>query len=1193
MGEKPPAPEKTGAIKRLIDDVKLSRRSVTAMLLALAGGGAAAAATPPRVLQRAQIQPRRVPEEQIRELIPSVEPRTRFQVRRPDDMLLLDIQLNNLRVTGQAPNQRIQRVQAGRPAWIAVEHQAQHVAEEAFSVNDAVVPRQPESRLAGVSRVVFQMPEDIDQASWGLTALLEHCTIWPMRLSGLARPAPQGRPNTILRGELATLGQQRLDLASQVLLDSLSASEREALSAALPAAADRLARRMQQAAAAGRELSDEELDSAVGEELNSALGSRAVRQTASGRQISSAALEAAAASAAIRSIDAVQAAPTRPGVQLNPNITAALLNTPRDPGETVTAIELPYRLIQTPLATAGWAHATGPVAHGGRTEIWHTRLGRRREDGVDDRASQPLRAIWSPDYPDPDYPDGVEPFVKSAETSKWSLYSADRRDIVKLTAGFNERTQAGQAFIPVPVDAERLMLSALGGAIEARRQWLARPNGVNTSGWIHRGAMGRDYYVKVDKAGWLFPFGHKVTEVTLTERVFERRDGEWLAPLRQRTFIIVNQKVREFTGAGQRHGGRNLPFTRIECLTKVTPDLADVDQAHAAFKTAPSEYRYAYVPVVPGSGAFRFDFIGVDGEGRRIPFSTPAVLVLDSRNRVANVEAINALYTAGAAGPFNRAPTAGATILFAPRVNAGDEDGDTNIPANALHFEGVARQPGDIPDEASFFPAIAKAEVKLQQVKALLGSERDPEVSYAERYLEHGFGGANEKAQAFFDLVGDAVTKIGPSASEPSDALGGLMAPDLTPSALSRKYGVLSGGGAEPAQAFLDGDFDVLDFLPDAKLLGAIDLKDVLKNVVLPAVGQALDVPKFTTVELPEAIEARMSIVQTDLKSAAPLFEAMPGSRFSLVAIARAERGPGVNPENLSAQATVDAALDHFQINLFSCFILTFTKLSFHAEPGRKPKVDVDLDPDHGVMFGGPLEFVNKLRDIIPTNGFADPSPIKLQPTGLNASYSLTLPTVQVGVCSIQNISLGAGFNISFTGDAPSARFNFAERHAPFCITVSLFGGGGFFAMVIDSAGMKEVEASLEFGARAEINLGVASGGVYVKGGFYFHLERISPDDQRIYFEGFVELGGHLSILGLISVSLTFHLALAYEKNPPKAVLFGQASLTVEIEILFFSKSVSVKVERQFAGSEADPLFVDFIPDQDVWADYCEAFAEV
>jgi hypothetical protein len=35
--------------------------------------------------------------------------------------------------------------------------------------------------------------------------------------------------------------------------------------------------------------------------------------------------------------------------------------------------------------------------------------------------------------------------------------------------------------------------------------------------------------------------------------------------------------------------------------------------------------------------------------------------------------------------------------------------------------------------------------------------------------------------------------------------------------------------------------------------------------------------------------------------------------------------------------------------------------------------------------------------------------------------------------------------------------------------------------------------------------------------------------------------------------------------------MWGQASLTVKIEILFFSTSVSVKMEREFAGS--DPTF--------------------
>jgi hypothetical protein len=193
-----------------------------------------------------------------------------------------------------------------------------------------------------------------------------------------------------------------------------------------------------------------------------------------------------------------------------------------------------------------------------------------------------------------------------------------------------------------------------------------------------------------------------------------------------------------------------------------------------------------------------------------------------------------------------------------------------------------------------------------------------------------------------------------------------------------------------------------------------------------------------------------------------------------------------------------------------------------------------------------------------------------------------------VGVLSLSNVSLGAGFDLPFTGLSPSARFNFAERQSPFNLTVSLFGGGGFFAITIDTGGVKELEASLEFGAQISIDLGVASGGVYVKGGFYFHWK--DAPDSLVYFEGYVELGGHLSVLCLITASLVFHLALAYQKQGGMSQLFGQATLEVEIDILFFSFSVGVSVQKQFAGG-SDPRFIDFVPDDATWRQYCQAFA--
>jgi hypothetical protein len=106
-----------------------------------------------------------------------------------------------------------------------------------------------------------------------------------------------------------------------------------------------------------------------------------------------------------------------------------------------------------------------------------------------------------------------------------------------------------------------------------------------------------------------------------------------------------------------------------------------------------------------------------------------------------------------------------------------------------------------------------------------------------------------------------------------------------------------------------------------------------------------------------------------------------------------------------------------------------------------------------------------------------------------------------------------------------------------------------------------------------------------VKGGVYFHWKT-----NAVTLEGYVEMGGELSVLGLISVSVTFHLSLSYHKEGTTTFVKGQATLTIEVEVLFFSASVKLKVERKFAGSSNDPTFAQLITDQSVWTKYCEAF---
>ena len=118
---------------------------------------------------------------------------------------------------------------------------------------------------------------------------------------------------------------------------------------------------------------------------------------------------------------------------------------------------------------------------------------------------------------------------------------------------------------------------------------------------------------------------------------------------------------------------------------------------------------------------------------------------------------------------------------------------------------------------------------------------------------------------------------------------------------------------------------------------------------------------------------------------------------------------------------------------------------------------------------------------------------------------------------------------------------------------------------------MKELEAALEFGATASLDIGVASGSVHMMAGIYFSLQRKDPgNDLAATLTGYLRVGGSLSVLGarhdLGRVQPDLHL-----REEGKA--YGRATLTVQVEVAFFSKSVELTVERDFGGQGGDPTF--------------------
>ena len=75
----------------------------------------------------------------------------------------------------------------------------------------------------------------------------------------------------------------------------------------------------------------------------------------------------------------------------------------------------------------------------------------------------------------------------------------------------------------------------------------------------------------------------------------------------------------------------------------------------------------------------------------------------------------------------------------------------------------------------------------------------------------------------------------------------------------------------------------------------------------------------------------------------------------------------------------------------------------------------------------------------------------------------------------------------------------------------------------------------------------------------------------------------------LVTVSVEFNISFTYDSGTHKVT--GRATLTVNVEVACFSKSVELTVERSFGRDGGDPAFGDLMATPADWAQYAEAFA--
>jgi hypothetical protein len=130
--------------------------------------------------------------------------------------------------------------------------------------------------------------------------------------------------------------------------------------------------------------------------------------------------------------------------------------------------------------------------------------------------------------------------------------------------------------------------------------------------WSHHVATGRDHYARTVIRGFLYPFGHAATVVTITERkMYAGASG-----LNRGGFLIQRQQpfVQE---PDRRFTSRAMPFAAIRITdATVATEVADATRPH--------------VPKV-GQMPFAFSLTATDQIGQTHQFSTPLVFVPQDR----------------------------------------------------------------------------------------------------------------------------------------------------------------------------------------------------------------------------------------------------------------------------------------------------------------------------------------------------------------------------------------------------------------------------------------------------------------------------------------------------------------------------------------------------------------------------------
>ncbi len=895
-----------------------------------------------------------------------------------------------------------------------------------------------------------------------------------------------------------------------------------------------------------------------------------------------------------------------------------------EPDIDVTALELPEGLILSPGSAGRFVTRPDAVTRDDVTEVWTARLGRLTDGEVlEPPVGNPLaRVIWTPGYPD-----APAAITDTGDPYDRPINNFDRKHLVRAMGDQDDTVEYPQH---ESADVRQLWVSSAGAFLDIEGAW----GGTGPlAAWKHRTVTGRDVSVRIVTRGYLAPFGHEASIVVISERKFGiDATGKYVAQLEQKEFLSIGSRAvvspRPHAPDGDRRSIFGETTLKKGGLVEITRGVIHSDGA--------IDTEHAFVPLTVTGDDLLIDFSATDRAGNESGFSMPVAFVRidQSYDPAPTATAARVVDYLNKPASLDRRDVAFANqnVAFADEIEPGD--GRTTMKADSIVFNAVTPPAGVTLDDLrnagqpAFFPSVEVARVVDDAADAVRGVTGAPiEVELAPGWITDGNGPGN--FGAVFLTVPDPISL--PFGGDSS----GLAAPDLT----IGQFGQLIGPSVSLPSA--GTTWDPLDALGDlGTILGTLSLKWLVEQFAVAAdLVSDLRLPRFdiaqTTVGFPpiptELCYAfdwapdpksvvvggtRIFCIESDLVDEGLENPFATNTAFSLH-IARCypldDNGLPGEPQD-----TVEFALTNFVVQFppaAPIFAVYFNRLEYLDLPSAPADVDVGI---RQVEFTGALNFLDPVQSLL--DGVFGAFDVDILDTGIDLALDIPLPSIQLGVFGMSNLRVGVGLDIPFGSEPVITRFSFGTREDPFTLTVLGIGGSGSIELEVAPHPAGIVRAEITFAVVLEIAVDVivARGAISASIGVALEIESTEVTNEAngqletiddVTLTASVECIGEIEVLGILTITVEFLLALEYRVND--RLLTGEVTISVEVDATIAKKQVEFTIEQEFslgdpgavalastgrrglaaASSTGSFAFADKYDSDTKWSDYCASFA--